>query len=141
MKVHRICLVQLRNIDPLRPQGYADDFISRGKIDGNTLLLADDAYRELWIKYRPEDQPSVVIGPGTALKQLISRLGFKPKPGCKCESHIREMNQKGPDWCEQNIDTIVGWLREEAERAGYPFTAIGAKLLVRRAISNARKKW
>jgi hypothetical protein len=50
------------------------------------------------------------------------------------------MNQKGVEWCEQNIDTIVGWLREEADRADLPFTAIGAKIIVKRAIRNARKK-
>ena len=43
------------------------------------------------------------------------------------------------DWCEQNIDTIVGWLREEAEKRKLPFVAVGAKLLVKRAIAAARK--
>lgn len=49
------------------------------------------------------------------------------------------MNQNGPDWCSEHIDTIVGWLKEEADRAQLPFSKLGARLLVRRAISNARK--
>ncbi len=79
-------------------------------------------------------------GAGTELKNLIAKFGLKPGLNCKCGQHIREMDQAGPDWCEQNIDTINGWLREEAERAHLPFTQIGATLLIRRAISNARKK-
>lgn len=83
--------------------------------------------------------PIVSIGPGTELKKLIAKFGFKPKAGCKCNAHIQEMNQRGPDWCAANLDLIVGWLEEEAARAELPFSSVGAKLLVKRAISNARK--
>ncbi len=79
-------------------------------------------------------------GAGTELKNLIARFGLKPGLNCKCGQHIREMDTKGAEWCEQNIDTINGWLREEAERAHLPFTQIGATLLIRRAIGNAKKK-
>ncbi len=87
-------------------------------------------------------QPSVVIrnGPGSELKHLIAKFGLKPASNCKCAQHIREMDQKGVEWCEANITTITEWLREEAQRAKLPFTEIGAKLLIRKAISNARKK-
>lgn len=78
-------------------------------------------------------------GPGTELKKIIYKLGFKPKAGCKCGQHIMEMNTNGPDWCEQNIDTITGWLREEAVRAGYPFIESGARLIIRRAIRNSKR--
>ncbi len=87
-------------------------------------------------------QPSVVAnsGAGTELKNIIARFGLKPGFNCKCGQHIREMDTKGVEWCAENIDTITGWLREEAQQANLPFTEIGAKLLIRRAISNARKK-
>jgi hypothetical protein len=78
-------------------------------------------------------------GPGTELKKLLLKLGLKAAANCKCNQHVQEMNMKGCNWCSQNIDTIVGWLKEEALRANLPFTNIGAKLLVKRAISNARK--
>lgn len=80
------------------------------------------------------------VGVGTELKKLLSRLGLKPAANCKCAQHIREMNQEGVYWCEENTDTIVGWLKEEAERAKLPFTSIGARIIVRRAIRNANKK-
>lgn len=76
-------------------------------------------------------------GPGTELRKLIAKFGFKPKAGCKCTQHIREMDLKGEQWCRDNVDTIVGWLREEAARSGYPFTEIGAKILIKRAISKS----
>jgi len=78
--------------------------------------------------------------PGIELKKLLSRFGLKPAPGCKCGKHIREMDQNGIKWCRDNIDTIVGWLREEAKRSKLPFTEIGARILIKRAISNATKQ-
>jgi hypothetical protein len=49
------------------------------------------------------------------------------------------MDAKGCEWCEANIDTIVGWLREEAEKRGLPFLDVVGRLLVRRSIRNARR--
>ncbi len=77
---------------------------------------------------------------GTELKNLIARFGLKPGINCKCGQHIREMDTKGVEWCTENIATITEWLREEAGRASLPFTEIGATLLIKRAISNVKKK-
>ncbi len=87
-------------------------------------------------------QPTIVatVGAGTELKNLIERFGLKPGLNCKCGQHIREMDHNGIGWCEQNIGTVTEWLRKEAQRAKLPFTEIGAKLLIKRAISNAKKK-
>ncbi len=79
-------------------------------------------------------------GAGTELKNIITKFGLKPGLNCKCGQHIREMDTNGVEWCEQSMDTITEWLREEAQRAKLPFTEIGAKLLIKRAISNAKKK-
>ena len=49
------------------------------------------------------------------------------------------MNKNGNDWCEQNIDTVVGWLRDEAKRRNLPFLDAVGKLLVSRAIKKSRK--
>ena len=46
----------------------------------------------------------------------------------------------GCDWCQANIDEIVGWLRESAAERGLPFVDAAGRLLVRRAIANARRK-
>jgi hypothetical protein len=51
------------------------------------------------------------------------------------------MDAKGCDWCEspEGMAEIMGFLREAAEERGLPFVDIAARLLVRRAIANARK--
>jgi len=49
------------------------------------------------------------------------------------------MDAKGCDWCEANIEEIVGWLRESAADRGLPFVDMAGRMLVRRAIHNARK--
>jgi hypothetical protein len=49
------------------------------------------------------------------------------------------MDRQGVEWCEGNLDTIVGWLREQAEARGLPFLYLAGRLLVRRAIANARR--
>lgn len=35
---------------------------------------------------------------------------------CDCDVHVADMNNWGPDGCEENIDTIVGWLIEGAKK-------------------------
>jgi hypothetical protein len=49
------------------------------------------------------------------------------------------MNAKGNEWCSQNVDTIVGWLREEAQRRGLPFVDMIGKILINRAIKKSTK--
>lgn len=77
--------------------------------------------------------------PGTVLSKMIKSVGIQMTDSCSCKRHALEMNEKGNDWCEQNIDTIVGWLREEAKRRGLPFMDALGKLLVGRAIKKSRK--
>jgi len=78
-------------------------------------------------------------GPGTRLKSLLRAMGIVASRNCSCNRRARIMDQEGPDWCEANIDTIVGWLREEAEKRGLPFLDIAGRMLVKRAIKLARK--
>jgi len=49
------------------------------------------------------------------------------------------MDTNGIEWCENNIDTIVGWLKEEATKRKLPFVDMAGRILVKRAIKNARK--
>jgi hypothetical protein len=80
-------------------------------------------------------------GPGTELKKLISWF-YSPdnKDKCECLSRIEKMNKWGPDKCEARMDTIVRWLQHSAAVHGVPFVPSAVRLLVRRAISNARKQ-
>jgi hypothetical protein len=83
--------------------------------------------------------PKPTGGPGTELKKLLSAVGITATPNCSCNARAREMDRQGCDWCEANLDTIVGWLREEATKRGLPFLDAAGRLLVRRAIRSARR--
>jgi hypothetical protein len=78
-------------------------------------------------------------GPGTELKKLLRTIGIQATPNCSCNARARTMDANGCGWCEANIDTIVGWLREEATKRKLPFVDMAGRLLVRRAIRNARR--
>ncbi len=81
-------------------------------------------------------------GTGTQLEKLLRIVGITEKSGCKCGQRAAVMNSEGPDWCEKNIKTIVGWMKEEAQNRKLKllFNEKLATLLVKKAISNARKK-
>jgi hypothetical protein len=105
------------------------------------------------------------VGPGTELKRLLARIGIEAKPDCRCNRHAAEMDHRGPDWCDTNLETIIGWLREtyddrrakHAKAAVYeadpskpapepmpmflrlPFVEAAARQMVKLAIRNARR--
>lgn len=83
-----------------------------------------------------EENPN---SPGTVLSKMIKSVGIQMTDSCSCKRHALEMNDHGNDWCESNIDTIVGWLRDEAKRRGLPFMDALGKLLVGRAIKKSRR--
>jgi hypothetical protein len=86
--------------------------------------------------------PAPTHGPGTELKKLLKRVGITATPNCSCNARARKMDEeeaREPGWCEAHLDEIVGWLREEATKRGLPFLDAAGRVLVRRAISNARK--
>ena len=86
----------------------------------------------------PEFAPPGCLA-GTALKSLLASIGITATPDCPCTARANEMDRRGCDWCEANIDTIVGWLREQAEARGLPFLDAAGRVIVRRAIKNARR--
>ena len=87
----------------------------------------------------PQPPAPPTHGPGTELKALLARVGIVAAPDCSCNARAAEMDRQGVEWCEANLDTIVGWLREQAEARGLPFLDLAGRLLVRRAIANARR--
>ena len=118
----------------------------RGQPDDDRVLaavrqvLGDDTESDGRIIITVQRKPRPLgYGPGTELKRLLSRNGIKAEPGCKCTARAEEMDRRGCEWCEANIPTIVGWLREEATKRGLPFVDVAGRVLVRRAISNARR--
>lgn len=77
---------------------------------------------------------------GHHLSILLGSFSIKPINGCKCKSRSKYLDALGADWCEQNIETIVEWLKEEAAARGLPFISTVGRMLVRRAISTARRE-
>jgi hypothetical protein len=88
----------------------------------------------------PAAPPAPTHGPGTELKKLLKLVGITASPDCSCNARARTMDEQGCDWCEQNLDEIVGWLREEAAKRGLPFVDLAGRMLVKRAIRNARRQ-
>ena len=78
-------------------------------------------------------------GPGTELAQALAKWGFKERKGCKCRHYARLMDAKGPDWCERNIDQVVGWLKKNAKERHLPFSSLVAKRFIKGAIARSRK--
>ena len=89
--------------------------------------------------YPRAPKPAGAGGAGTELKKLLGRIGIRSSPSCGCNARAREMDARGVAWCADNVETIVGWLREESQRRKLPFIAPAARLLVKAAIKNARK--
>jgi hypothetical protein len=79
------------------------------------------------------DRPGV----GTELKRLLARLGIQVTEHCQCHERARQMDERGVDWCRDNIAMIVGWLKEEAAARSLPFVDRAARWLVRKAIQRA----
>jgi hypothetical protein len=102
-----------------------------------TIDVDHPAYPRVSRLPEPPAQPS--NGPGTELKKLLAKVGITASPDCACNARAAEMDRQGVEWCEANLDTIVGWLREQAEARGLPFLDLAGRMLVRRAISNARR--
>ncbi len=141
-----LSLESLKNTAKSRPEGYLDDVLSRAQVNGDKVALTSEAYRALLAKYR-KPPPAADLsraetptaGPGTELKKLLKKVGIVAKPNCSCNAKAGIMDAKGCDWCEENIDTIVGWLSEEAAKRKLPFVDMAGRLLVRRAISNFKR--
>jgi hypothetical protein len=89
----------------------------------------------------PEPPPIPTSGPGTELSRLLKRLGIEPTPTCQCRAKAQQMDQWGPDECSkpERIDEVVAVMRAEAEARGLPFLDVAGRMLVKRAIANARR--
>lgn len=78
-------------------------------------------------------------GPGTELKALLRTVGIVAKPGCSCNAKARQLDAWGPDECEARLEEIVGWLRDEARKRRFLWLDSAGRLLIKRAIRNARR--
>ena len=131
-----------------RQRGYTLDEVRPCIVseDGDTITVTTDHPA-----YPREPKPGFVPphhapppGPGTELKKLLKTwLRIEATPNCSCNARAKKMDveeARAPGWCEAHLDEIVGWLREEATKRKLPFVDMAGRVLVRRAISNARKE-
>lgn len=80
-------------------------------------------------------------GPGTELKKLLAVFGIHAIEGCSCDAIARQMDLWGPDECEkpEHIEWVLAGMRDNAASRGLLFVDAAARLLIRRAIHNARR--
>lgn len=78
-------------------------------------------------------------GPGTFMYGSLKLLKLVFRKECKCKDRAKIMNDRGVDWCEQNQETILEWLRKEANNQGIFFIESIAQMLIRHSIKKARK--
>lgn len=127
-----------------RPDGYIEEvYAAAHRVADGVIHMKLDDYERLLEKYSGRkivsEQETDQSGVGFELKKILSRFGIHTTDDCPCEKKARYMNKMGIEWCEANIDEIVGWLREEATKRGLPFVDMAGRMLVKRAIHNARK--
>ena len=113
---------------------YTQEFIEQVLLD----TMGTDIALFLRSKF-PKTLEENPDGPGSILTNMIKSIGIKSSSSCSCRRHALEMNDKGPEWCEQNIGTIVSWLKEESSKRGLPFVEAVGKMMVNRAIAKSKK--
>jgi hypothetical protein len=81
-------------------------------------------------------------GPGTELRKMLASIGIHPRgEKCRCNQHAHEMDVRGADWCEENLESIIDWLEAEAKTRGLIgalFTRTAARMAVKKAIARSR---
>lgn len=89
----------------------------------------------------PAASPPIGYGPGTELSKLLKKFGIEPTPTCQCRAKAAQMDAWGCDEASkpERIDEVVAVMRDEARARGLPFLDAVGRLLVRRAIKNARR--
>jgi hypothetical protein len=131
-----------------RQRGYTLDEVRPCIVsEDEATITVDETHPAYPAKPKPgfvPTPPAPASGPGTELKKLLKTwLRIEATPTCSCNARAVKMDveeAREPGWCEAHLDEIVGWLREEAEKRGLPFVDMAGRVLVRRAISNARKE-
>jgi len=95
--------------------------------------------KELMTRLTHATKPIAKLGVGTELKKLISWFPIPKQGNCRsCRSLEVKMNRWGPEACEAKISYILRKLRIAAARRSIPFSESLTKVLVRKAIRNAR---
>ena len=79
-----------------------------------------------------------LMGVGDTLSNIISKMGYGYSPISRARAKITYLNKKGIDWCEQNQDVILIWLKEECVANRIQFLDLIGKSIIRLAIKKAK---
>ena len=79
--------------------------------------------------------------PGTELTKLLARFGITYTPDCQCRNMAAQMDRWGCDEAArpERMDEVLAVMRAEAAKRGLPFMDAIGRMLIRRAIANARR--
>ena len=125
-----------------RERGYTLDEVLPCVVsqDGDEWTIDTESEFYPRVSRLPEPAP-LSHGPGTELSKMLKRLGINPTPTCQCRAMSQKMDAWGCDECErpERIAEVVAVMRAEATARGLPFIDIAGRMLVRRAIRNARR--
>jgi hypothetical protein len=129
-------LSDLKLVEKNKPNGYIEDIISNciENIDDEIFVLEDKQYEYLISKYKLQS------GVGFELKNMFQKFGIKIEEDSLIDKKFTDMNNLGYEWCELNSKVILLWLEEEAKKRKIPFIRIVGKILLSKAIRNAKGK-
>lgn len=113
--------------------------ITKTQAQQKLLELADNDMESFLQKQFPKTLEDDPYGPGSILASMFSAIGIKSSPTCSCRRHALEMNARGIEWCEENLDTICGWLKEECKKRSIPYVDAVARMVVNKAINKSKK--
>lgn len=113
--------------------------ITKTQAQQRLLELADNDMESFLQKQFPKTLEDDPYGPGSILASMFSAIGIKSSPTCSCRRHALEMNARGIEWCEENLDTICGWLKEECKKRSIPYVDAVARMVVNKAINKSKK--
>lgn len=88
----------------------------------------------------PKSVAPIPEGPGDALKSALQSIGVWSRTNCRCDRHVKAMNNNGLGWCFDHVDLIVSWLREGAAERKLPFEPWLASRFVLLALHRYRKR-
>jgi hypothetical protein len=133
--VIRVTRRALATFAPYRRPGYLEAVEAAAlRADDKAVWLDEKGYEELRLKFRR-------CGPGCHLTRAIAWFGVRDDGKCGCGEHAAQMDAWGPDECERQIETIMGWLKDAAAKRFplVPWVDAPARMLVERAIAAARR--
>lgn len=88
------------------------------------------------------DSEGIPCGCGQSLKASLKMIGIESSENCSCNARAAQMDVWGPELCRENIETILDWLKEQADarQMGALFVRPVVKMMVLRAIRHAEKQ-